>query len=395
MLNILSIIGRTKPLITDLPHYEHELRQKIQESSFLVIGGAGSIGQAVVKELFKRNPQKIHVVDISENNLVELVRDIRSSMGYIEGEFKTFAIDAGSIEFEVYFKNSKPFDYILNLSALKHVRSEKDSYTLMRMVEVNILNTIKTIQMAISSGSKKYFCVSTDKASNPVNMMGASKRIMEMFLYKYGDQISNSTARFANVAFSDGSLLHSFQQRLMKGQPIAAPNDVRRYFITPEEAGELCLMSTLLGNNREIFFPKENDELKPMLFSEIALNFLEQNGYEPVICSSEEEARKRVLELKAKNQWPCYFSPSDTTGEKEYEEFYCQGEEIDLGRFESIGVVKNSYRASDEILDYFLAEIEHLKKIKNWTREDLIELFKQVLPNFTHLEKGKSLDEKM
>jgi len=214
-------------------------------------------------------------------------------------------------------------------------------------------------------------------------------------MYKYGDQISNSTARFANVAFSDGSLLHSFQQRLMKNQPIAAPNDVLRYFITPQEAGELCLMSTLLGRSREIFFPKESDELKPMLFSEVALKFLEQNGYDPVICSSEEEARKRVLELKPKNQWPCYFAPSDTTGEKEYEEFYCEGEEVDLGRFESIGIVKNSYRAPDEILDYFLAEIGRLKMTKNWTREDLIELFRRVIPNFTHFEKGKFLDEKM
>jgi len=395
MRDILSIIGRTRPLITDLPRYEDELRQRIEDSSFLVIGGAGSIGQAVVKELFKRNPKKLHVVDISENNLAELVRDIRSSLGYIKGEFKTFALDVGSLEFDVYFENSKPFDYILNLSALKHVRSEKDPYTLMRMINVNILNTIKTIEMAISSGTQKYFAVSTDKASNPVNMMGASKRIMEMFLYKYGDQITNSTARFANVAFSDGSLLYSFHQRLMKNQPIAAPNDVRRYFITPNEAGELCLMSTLLGNNREIFFPKENDELKPMLFSEIAMKFLKQKGYEPILCSSEDEARAKVLELKRKNQWPCYFSPSDTTGEKEYEEFYCEGEELDLARFESIGIVKNSHRAPDETLNYFLAEIERLKKTKNWTREDLSGFFKQVLPNFTHYEKGKFLDEKM
>jgi len=395
MLDILSIIDRTKPLITDIPRYEGELRQKIKHSSFLVIGGAGSIGQAVVKELFKRDPQKLHVVDISENNLVELVRDIRSSLGYIKGEFKTFAIDAGSLEFDVYFKHAKPFDYILNLSALKHVRSEKDPYTLMRMIDVNILNTIKTIEMAISSETKKYFAVSTDKAANPVNLMGASKRIMEMFLYKYGDQIKNSTARFANVAFSDGSLLYGFNLRLLKNQPIAAPNDVLRYFITTQDAGELCLMSTLLGGNREIFFPKENDEMKALSFSEIAVKFLKQSGYEPVICSSEDEARKKVLELKAKKQWPCYFSPSDTTGEKEYEEFYCQGEEVDLGRFESIGIVNNSHKARDEALNYFLTEVKRLKQTENWTREDLIILFRQVLPNFKHFEKGRFLDEKM
>jgi FlaA1/EpsC-like NDP-sugar epimerase len=211
MNNILSLIGRSKPLITDLPRYEQKLRRDLQASSFLVIGGAGSIGQAVMKEIFKRNPRKLHVVDISENNLVELVRDIRSSFGYIQGEFRTFALDAGSLEFDVYFGNERPFDYVLNLSALKHVRSEKDPYSLMRIVDVNILNTIKTIEMAAASGAKKYFCVSTDKAANPVNMMGASKRIMEMFLLRFGERIPISTARFANVAFFDGSLKAFFR----------------------------------------------------------------------------------------------------------------------------------------------------------------------------------------
>lgn len=395
MLDVLSIIGRKKPLIKDIPIYEHELRQEIENASFLVIGGAGSIGQAVIKELFKRNPSKLHVIDISENNIVELVRDIRSSLGYIKGDFRTFAIDIGSLEFDVYFKNESPFDYILNLSALKHVRSEKDPYTLMRMININILNTIKTIEMAINSGVKKYFCVSTDKATNPVNMMGASKRIMEMFLYYYSEKIKTSTARFANVAFSDGSLLYGFQQRLIKNQPIAAPNDVARYFITQQEAGELCLMSALLGENREIFFPKLTDELKSMAFHEIATRFLEQHGYDPVECNSEEEARLRVDELKRKKKWPCYFSSSNTTGEKEIEEFYSEGEEVDLDRFESIGVVKNSYVASESTLKYFLSQTENMKKKENWTRNDLINLFKEVLPNFDHREKEKFLDEKM
>ena len=260
-MNILPLIGRTQPLISDLYKYESSLSELVSKSKFLVLGGAGSIGQAVVKELFKRNPVKLHIVDISENNLVELVRDIRSSTGYMEGDFKTFALDVGSIEFARYFNQEGPFDYVLNLSALKHVRSEKDSYTLMRMIDVNIINTIKTIEMSIDAGVKKYFCVSTDKAANPVNMMGASKRIMEMFLVKYGKQIDISTARFANVAFSDGSLLHGFHQRLLKNQPIAAPNDIRRYFVTPQESGELCLLSTMLGEAGDIFFPKLNEEL--------------------------------------------------------------------------------------------------------------------------------------
>ena len=394
-MNILPLIGRTQPLISDLYKYESSLSELVSKSKFLVLGGAGSIGQAVVKELFKRNPVKLHIVDISENNLVELVRDIRSSTGYMEGDFKTFALDVGSIEFARYFNQEGPFDYVLNLSALKHVRSEKDSYTLMRMIDVNIINTIKTIEMSIDAGVKKYFCVSTDKAANPVNMMGASKRIMEMFLVKYGKQIDISTARFANVAFSDGSLLHGFHQRLLKNQPIAAPNDIRRYFVTPQESGELCLLSTMLGEAGDIFFPKLNEELHLLTFSEIAQRFLRAQNYEPYECQSESEARNLVNELKFKNQWPCYFSPSDTTGEKEFEEFYVESEDVDFERFESLGIVKNRAEASNGKVNYFLETIEGMKESGFWTRADLVKLFKVTLPGFRHYEKGKYLDDKM
>jgi FlaA1/EpsC-like NDP-sugar epimerase len=233
----LNLIGRELPLFSnDINKFENQLSSSISNSRFLVIGGAGSIGQAVTKELFKRNPSALHVVDISENNLVELVRDIRSTIGYIDGDFKTFAIDCGSLEFESLLSTQEGYDYIFNLSALKHVRSEKDKFTLMRMVNVNILNTIKTVKLAKKTGVKKYFCVSTDKAANPVNMMGASKRIMELFLMRESKDLPISMARFANVAFSDGSLLHGFNQRFAKRQPFAAPNDVRRYFVTPQES---------------------------------------------------------------------------------------------------------------------------------------------------------------
>jgi FlaA1/EpsC-like NDP-sugar epimerase len=394
-MNILSLIGREDSLITDLIGYEQSMSHEIFCSKFLVLGGAGSIGQAVVKEIFKRNPLRLHVVDISENNLVELVRDIRSSFGYIKGEFKTFALDIGSREFDVYFANEDRFDYVINLSALKHVRSEKDPYTLMRMIDVNILNTIKTIEMSISSGVKKYFCVSTDKAANPANMMGASKRIMEMFLSKYGRQIDISTARFANVAFSDGSLLHGFQQRLMKDQPIAAPNDIRRYFVTPQESGELCLMSTLLGNNGDIFFPKLDEGLNMIPLSDIAVRFLSEKGFEAVECRSEEEARTNVNRFKTKGQWPCYFAASDTSGEKEYEEFFVADEVVDYGRFDSLGIVKSKAAASEAKLDYFIKIIAEMKTELNWSRADLIMLFKEMIPGFRHFEKSKSLDEKM
>ncbi|MDA9177037.1 UDP-N-acetylglucosamine 4,6-dehydratase, partial [Flavobacteriaceae bacterium] len=275
----LKLVGRTSELfINDLSTKEKDLSKIIGESSFLVIGGAGSIGQAVTKEIFKRNPLKLHVVDISENNMVELVRDLRSSYGYIGGDFKTFVLDIGSNEYDAFIKSDGSFDYVLNLSALKHVRSEKDPYTLMRMINVNILNTQKTLNQSIEKNTKKYFCVSTDKAANPVNMMGASKRIMEMFVNRQSEKINVSMARFANVAFSDGSLLHGFNKRIEKKQPIVAPNDIRRYFVTPKESGELCLMSCIYGENRDIFFPKLNENLHLVTFSSIAIKFLESKG---------------------------------------------------------------------------------------------------------------------
>jgi len=273
-LSILNLIGREKELFgQDVNEHENGLRLAVSSSTFLVIGGAGSIGQAVTKEIFKRNPLKLHVVDISENNMVELVRDIRSSFGYINGDFQTFALDVGSIEYDAFIKADGKYDYVLNLSALKHVRSEKDPFTLMRMIDVNIFNTEKTIKQSIKSGVKKYFCVSTDKAANPVNMMGASKRIMEMFLMRRSLEMSISTARFANVAFSDGSLLHGFNQRIQKRQPIVAPQDIKRYFVTPKESGELCLMSCIFGENRDIFFPKLSEQLHLISFAEIAVKY--------------------------------------------------------------------------------------------------------------------------
>ena len=274
-MNVLELIGRQEALFTaDIAEHEAELSRIVAESRFLVIGGAGSIGQAVTREIFKRKPKVLHVVDISENNMVELVRDVRSTLGYIEGDFSTFAIDCGSRQYDALIKWSGGYDYVLNLSALKHVRSEKDPFTLMRMVDVNVLNTISTIESAKAFCAKKYFCVSTDKAANPVNMMGASKRIMEMFLMRASESLPISTARFANVAFSDGSLLHGFNQRFAKRQPISAPKDVRRYFVTPQESGELCLMSCLLGENRDIFFPKLSEKLHLITFADIAVRYL-------------------------------------------------------------------------------------------------------------------------
>ncbi|MCX8765277.1 UDP-N-acetylglucosamine 4,6-dehydratase [Vibrio parahaemolyticus] len=396
MNTILSLIGRTDALFTqDIAHHEAELFRIVSESRFLVLGGAGSIGQAVTKEIFKRNPKKLHVVDISENNMVELVRDIRSSFGYIDGDFQTFALDIGSLEYDAFIKADGKFDYVLNLSALKHVRSEKDPYTLMRMIDVNVFNTDKTIQQSIDAGAKKYFCVSTDKAANPVNMMGASKRIMEMFLMRKSEQMAISTARFANVAFSDGSLLHGFNQRIQKRQPIVAPNDIKRYFVTPQESGELCLMSCIFGENRDIFFPKLSEALHLISFADIAVKYLEQLGYEPHLCDSEEEARQLAHTLPEQGTGPCLFTASDTTGEKDFEEFFTDKEELDMSRFENLGIIKNEPLYEQELLTLFENSISEMKGEQAWSKEEIVKLFFTMIPDFGHKETGKYLDSKM
>jgi len=395
-MEILSLIGReTELFASDISSLEDKLLEKVSGSRFLVIGGAGSIGQAVTKEIFKRNPLALHVVDISENNMVELVRDIRSTIGYGNGDFKTFALDCGSIEFEVLMSSDGPYDYVFNLSALKHVRSESDPYTLMRMIMVNVFNTIKTLRLAENMGTKKYFCVSTDKAANPVNMMGASKRIMEMFLMRESLTQNISMARFANVAFSDGSLLHGFNQRFSKHQPFAAPSDVRRYFLTPKESGELCLLSGLLGGNRDIFFPKLSKKLHLITFSEIAIRYLRIHGYEPYECATEHEARDRAEELIAKKQWPCYFFKSDTTGEKDFEEFFTDAEALDIDRFKNIGVIRNQPDFDEVKLDEFMNGIKELRESAVWTKEDISRVFLDLLPEFAHKETGKYLDQRM
>ena len=395
-MNYLSLIGRDTELFGDDIGCQRTLVENIvTKSRFLVIGGAGSIGQAVTKEIFKRDPKSLHVVDISENNMVELVRDIRSTEGYGSGDFKTFAIDCGGTEFQALMSSEGPYDYVFNLSALKHVRSESDPYTLMRMIMVNVFNTIKTLRLANKMGAKKYFCVSTDKAANPVNMMGASKRIMEMFLMRESLTQEISMARFANVAFSDGSLLHGFNQRFTKKQPFSAPNDVRRYFVTPQESGELCLLSGLLGENREIFFPKLSEKLHLITFSEIAVRYLRERGYEPYECESEDEARDRAEELIANKQWPCYFFNSDTTGEKDFEEFFTDNEDLDMERFETVGVIKNQPDFDEAKLDDFMNGIETLRGKGTWTKDDIVKLYFGLLPEFAHKETGKYLDQRM
>ena len=396
-MNILKTIGRTRPLFdSDISTHEAELRERIHASRILVIGGAGTIGQAVTREFFKRDPRALHVVDISENNLVELVRDIRSTLGYGSGDFQTLPLDVNSRYFDAFIESQPDYDMICNLSALKHVRSEKDPYTLMRMLEVNVFNTVKTVRQSAAMGARKYFAVSTDKAANPVNLMGGSKRIMEKVLHRESANIPVSMARFANVAFSDGSLLHGFNQRLMKRQPISAPDDVKRYFVTPQESGELCMMSAVFGENLDIFFPHQDGELELTKFSDIAVRFLEGHGYEPVPCVSEDEARDRAAELIAQRKWPVYFFESDTTGEKAFEEFFMGSETLDFERFHSLGVIKNQPDFDSATLDAFEAGIRRIRNSPGpWEKAKIVELYLSVLPELSHEEKGKYLDGRM
>ena len=397
IMNSMKIVGRQQPLFGyDVASREEEISEVVGGSRILVIGGAGTIGQAVVREIFKREPVALHVVDISENNLVELVRDVRSTLGYGSVDFQALPLDVGTCYFAAFMESQEPYDYICNLSALKHVRSEKDPYTLMRMLEVNVFNTVKTARMAADQGCKKYFAVSTDKAANPVNLMGGSKRIMEKFLMRESANVIVSMARFANVAFSDGSLLHGFNQRLMKKQPLSAPNDVERYFVTPQEAGELCMMSAIFGENLDIFFPHHDGELELTKFLDIAVRFLEAHGYEPVECETEDEARGRAEELISKRQWPVYFFPSDTTGEKAYEEFFMGDERLDLDSYQGIGVIKNQADFDSEALKRFELKILEIKELSApWDKEEIVEAYLAVLPELSHEERGKYLDARM
>ena len=378
----------------DLESSLDALQQRVRGKRFLIVGGAGTIGLAVTNEIVRLCPEVVHIVDISENNLVEAVRYIRSSSSF-DGELLTFAIDVGGKEFDALMDDMPAYDYILNLSALKHVRSEKDSYTLNRLIDVNVFNAAKLGRIAAEQGATKYFCVSTDKAANPANAMGASKRLMELFLLRESEKIDISFARFANVAYSDGSLPHGFAKRFDNAQPISAPKDIRRYFISSEEAGQLCLLSTLLGENLDIFFPKLTETLHEATFKDMAIDFLDGKGFEAFECASEEEARKRCTELIAQKKWPCYFFDSDTSGEKGFEEFFTSNEEVVLNKFDGVGIVKLSQNIDLQRLDAFEANLAKWRKSGSWDRQALIQILKDAVPEFQHVEKGKNLDQRM
>ena len=393
--DLFQIINRKNKLFeSDVNELESELSNIIKNSSFLIIGAGGSIGQAVTKEISLRVPKTLHCIDVSENSLVELVRDLRSSDLMLK-DFKTFNIDIGSKFFEDFYENAPRYDYVLNLSALKHVRSEKDNFSLFRLVNTNIFNTVKSVDLAIKFNSKKYFCVSTDKAANPVNFMGASKKIMELFLSRLGENISISSARFANVAFSSGSLLEGFKYRIEKKQPLAAPTDVKRYFVSSKEAGELCMLSALLGKNSEIFFPKLSEEFDLISLSDVGSRYLNYLGFEPYLCNSEDEAKNcNIDKLISEKKWPCYFSASNTSGEKKFEEFYLDDEDVNLSKFNDIGIITNKVEIDKESLKNF-QDFFTVTKPSETNKTEMYKVFSLLIKNFKHIDTGKNLDDKM
>jgi FlaA1/EpsC-like NDP-sugar epimerase len=360
----------------------------------LVIGGAGTIGSSYIKALLQFKPAKLVVVDINENGLTELVRDLRSSKGVnIPSDFKTYPVNFADKVFQKIFLNEGPWHIVANFAAHKHVRSEKDEYSIEAMLENNLFRAGDFLKMLTEHQPEHFFCVSTDKAANPVNIMGASKKLMENLIIAYSQTLKINTARFANVAFSNGSLLAGYVERIMKNQPLSCPNNIRRFFVSPEESGQICLLSNILGRSGQIFFPKFDFEKDQTYFHEITLRFIEALGMKPDLCSSEEEAIEKSLHLKGKS-YPVYFFQSDTSGEKPYEEFYTEEETCFLDVYKSLGMIEPERIPLIETLD----SIASIKSIFNNPRIDksaIVEEIKKYLPGFSHIETGKNLDQRM
>lgn len=381
--------------LEDIKNHSNKLRIELENKSVLVIGGAGTIGSNFIKSILEFNPRSLVVVDINENGLTELTRDLRCSNLVVPSDYVTYPLSYSDLLFEKMFRNRGGFDIVANFSAHKHVRSEKDLFSVQAMLENNVLNAKKLMDILVEFPPKHFFCVSTDKAANPVNVMGASKKIMEELIISYAPKYKVTTARFANVAFSNGSLPAGFLERISKQQPITAPSDVTRFFVSPQESGHICMLACILGNSGEIFFPKLNVN-EVMTFSDIAEKLLSELGFDVQYCFSEDEAKKQALNLKnGSAQYPVYFSKSDTTGEKEYEEFYTEFEEVNLERFSSLGVVVNIKPKSIVEIDSLFFDLREEFGKRGTSKTNIINILKQFLPNFEHKDTGKILDNKM
>lgn len=391
------VTGRDESLFAaDLAAHDSELRSAIAGKSVLVIGGAGTIGSSFIRALLPFAPSRLVVVDLSENGLTELTRDLRSTHGqFVPDDFTTYPISFGDDVFERMFRAEGPFDIVAHFAAHKHVRSEKDRYSIEAMVENNVVSTARLLDLLAELPPEHFFCVSTDKAANPANVMGASKKLMEEAVLAYAATLPAVTARFANVAFSNGSLPAGFLERIAKGQPLSAPSDVRRYFVSPAESGQLCLLACITGEPADIFFPRL-EEPKMLTFSTIADALLRDLGYEPHVCASEDEARERAASRSHDDPtWPVYYFESDTSGEKSFEEFYTDTETVDLSRFEALGVVKGQASQDVPAIRSLVTELRELFAQPTLAKGAIVDALTRLVPTFHHVETGKSLDQKM
>lgn len=390
------VTGRTESLFaSDIVANSEQIRAEIENKRVLVIGGAGSIGSQFIKAVLPFRPSQLMVVDLSENGLAELTRDLRSTLGmYVPEDYRTYTLNFADPIFERIFRENSGFEIVANFSAHKHVRSEKDKYSVQALIENNDIKARRLLDLLCEVPPKHFFCVSTDKAANPVNIMGASKRVMEDLIMAYSDRFPITTARFANVAFSNGSLPLSWIDRMMKHQPLVAPTDVKRYFVSPEESGQICMLACVLGKSGEIFFPKlGEDQMKT--FSSICDDFICEMGYEKREFDTDAEAKEFAAAHPDSKTVAVVYSRSDTTGEKSFEEFYVPGEHINMERFSSLGVIENVAKRSLEDIDRLFTELEKIFHKDNFTKSEIVAILSDYLPNFEHEEKGKNLDQKM
>lgn len=403
-MNIIDIPQFIKDYVTkrptslftsDIEKYKTQLSEKIEGKSVLVIGGAGTIGSSYIKAILNFKPAKLVVVDTNENGLTELTRDLRSTENqYVPVEYITYPMSFGDPVFEKMFLTHGPFHIVANFAAHKHVRSEKDQFSIEAMIENNVFKAKHFLDLLLQHKPEHFFCVSTDKAANPVNVMGASKKLMEEVIMAYSSEIQITTARFANVAFSNGSLLAGYIERLFKKQPISCPGDVKRFFVSPEESGQICMLACMLGKSGEIFFPKLEEE-EQVYFKTITEDFFKASNRKIVICNSDQEAIEKAQNLTESVPYPVYFFSSDTSGEKLYEEFYTDDDEIDLQQFESLGVIKNARKLPIVDIEICISDLQQLMNSGNYNKQDIVEILKKQLPDFHHIETGKSLDQKM
>lgn len=403
-MNIIDIPKFIKEYITkrptslftpDIAKYSDQLTEKIHGKNVLVIGGAGTIGSSYIKAVLKFKPAKLVVVDTNENGLTELTRDLRSAPDqYVPEEYITYPMSFGDPVFEKMFLAHGPFHIVANFAAHKHVRSEKDQFSIEAMIENNVFKAKTFLDLLLKNKPEHFFCVSTDKAANPVNVMGASKKLMEEVIMAYSSEIQITTARFANVAFSNGSLLAGYVERLFKNQPISCPADVKRFFVSPEESGQICMLACMLGKSGEIFFPKLDEE-EQVYFKAITEDFFKASNREITLCQTEDEARMLASNIDESKPYPVYFFGSDTSGEKLYEEFYTETDEVNLDQFESLGVIKNARKLPMQQIELCVSDLQSLMNSGDYDKQLIVENLKKYLPDFQHIETGKSLDQKM